>query len=91
MKEGVGQDSNGQSDLPRIHRAAVFLKDSGNHGRDDITARAGLPTANACRKSSSAWDDLRYTFSTWADPAGEGIKALHAQLGHKYSRLMLDV
>ena len=37
------------------------------------------------------WHTFRYTYATWAEPTGESIKALQAQLGHKDSRLTLDV
>ncbi len=29
-----------------------------------------------------SWHNFRYTYSTWANPSGESIKALQAQLGH---------
>ena len=34
---------------------------------------------------------FRYTYSTWANPTNESIKALQAQLGHTDSRLTLSV
>jgi integrase len=45
--------------------------------------RAGIPIVS--------WHNFRYTYSTWADPTGESIKALQAQLGHTDSRLTLGV
>lgn len=45
--------------------------------------RAGIPTVG--------WHNFRYTYSTWANPTGESIKALQAQLGHTDSRLTLSV
>jgi integrase len=45
--------------------------------------RAGLPPIS--------WHAFRYTYSTWADPTGESIKALQAQLGHNDSKLTLSV
>jgi len=45
--------------------------------------RAGLPPVS--------WHVFRYTYSTWADPTGESIKALQAQLGHTDSKLTLSV
>lgn len=45
--------------------------------------RAGVPPIN--------WHNFRYTYATWADPSGESIKALQAQLGHTDSRLTLSV
>jgi integrase len=45
--------------------------------------RAGIPRVS--------WHNFRYTYSTWADPSGESIKALQAQLGHTDSKLTLSV
>lgn len=45
--------------------------------------RAGIPRVS--------WHSFRYTYSTWADPTGESIRALQAQLGHTDSRLTLSV
>ncbi len=45
--------------------------------------RAKIPRAG--------WHTFRYTYATWADPSGESIKALQAQLGHTDSRLTLSV
>ena len=45
--------------------------------------RAGIPRVG--------WHNFRYTYSTWAEPTGESIKALQAQLGHTDSRLTLSV
>jgi integrase len=45
--------------------------------------RAGIPGVS--------WHNFRYTYSTWADPSGESIKALQAQLGHTDSKLTLSV
>jgi integrase len=45
--------------------------------------RAGIPQV--------AWHNFRYTYATWANPTGESIKALQAQLGHTDSRLTLSV
>jgi integrase len=45
--------------------------------------RAKIPAVN--------WRNFRYTYSTWADPTSESIKALQAQLGHSDSRLTLSV
>ena len=45
--------------------------------------RAGIPRVG--------WHTFRYTYATWADPTGESIKALQAQLGHTDSRLTLSV
>ncbi len=45
--------------------------------------RAGIPVIG--------WHNFRYTYSTWADPTRESIKALQNQLGHTDSRLTLSV
>ena len=45
--------------------------------------RAGIPLAG--------WHTFRYTYSTWANPSGESIKALQNQLGHVDSRITLGV
>ncbi len=45
--------------------------------------RAGIPQVS--------WHNFRYTYSTWANPSGESIKALQTQLGHTDSRLTLSV
>ncbi len=45
--------------------------------------RAGIPTVG--------WHTFRYTYSTWANPSGESIKALQNQLGHVDSRITLGV
>jgi integrase len=45
--------------------------------------RAGIPAVN--------WHNFRYTYSTWAEPTGESIKALQAQMGHTDSKMTLSV
>ena len=48
----------------------------------------------ACKRAGIGrvtWHHFRYTYSTWAEPTGESIKALQAQLGHTDSRLTLGV
>jgi integrase len=45
--------------------------------------RAGIPRVS--------WHNFRYTYSTWANPTGESIKALQAQLGHTDPRVTLSV
>ncbi len=45
--------------------------------------RAGVPLVS--------WHVFRYSYSTWADPTGESIKALQAQLGHTDAKLTLSV
>jgi Phage integrase family len=49
---------------------------------------------SACKEAGiprASWHNFRYTFSTWANPTGESIKALQSQLGHTDSRLTLSV
>jgi len=45
--------------------------------------RAGIPLVG--------WHTFRYTYSTWANPSGESIKALQNQLGHVDARITLGV
>lgn len=48
----------------------------------------------ACKRADVphvGFHSFRYTYSTWANPTGESIKALQAQLGHTDSRLTLSV
>lgn len=48
----------------------------------------------ACKKAGIprvSWHNFRYTYSTWANPSGERIKALQSQLGHTNWRMTLDV
>jgi integrase len=48
----------------------------------------------ACKEAGIprvSWHNFRYTYSTWANPTGESIKALQSQLGHTNSRMTLDV
>lgn len=45
--------------------------------------RAGIPRVG--------FHVFRYTFATWAEPTGESIKALQAQMGHTDPRLTLSV
>lgn len=49
------------------------------------------PACKRARIAHVSWHSFRYTYSTWADPTGESIKALQAQLGHVDSRLTLAV
>ena len=58
---------------------------------NNVRSRVLVP---ACKKAGIpqvAWHSFRYTYSTWANPSGESIKALQAQLGHTDSRLTLSV
>ncbi len=48
----------------------------------------------ACQRAEIpfvSWHNFRYTYTTWANPTGESIKAIQAQLGHTDSRLTIDV
>jgi integrase len=45
--------------------------------------RAGIPLVG--------WHTFRYTYSTWANPSVESMKALQNQLGHEDPRLTLGV
>lgn len=58
---------------------------------NNVRQRILLP---ACRRAGVppvGWHTFRYTYSTWADPSGESIKALQAQLGHTDPHLTLSV
>jgi len=70
----------------------VFPSDTGtplspNNVRNRVVIaackRAGIPTVG--------WHMFRYTYSTWANPSGESIKALQNQLGHVDSKITLGV
>ncbi len=50
---------------------------------DPVCRRAGIDRVS--------FHNFRYTYATWADPTGESIKALQAQLGHTDSKLTLSV
>lgn len=58
---------------------------------NNIRNRVLVPACNRAKIPQVAWHNFRYTYSTWANPSGESIKALQAQLGHTDSRLTLSV
>jgi integrase len=50
--------------------------------------------APACKRAKIppiGWHNLRYTYATWANPTGESIKALQAQMGHTNPNLTVGV
>jgi integrase len=58
---------------------------------NNVSNRALHPACKAAGVPRVGWHNFRYTFSTWANPTGESIKALQSQLGHTDSRLTLSV
>lgn len=58
---------------------------------NNLLKRVLHPACERARVPLISWHNFRYTYSTWADPTGESIKALQAQLGHTDSRLTLSV
>jgi len=70
----------------------VFATERGTPlNANNVRNRVLIP---ACRRAgipAVGWHDFRYTYATWADPTGESIKALQAQLGHTDSQLTLSV
>jgi len=57
----------------------------------NVQSRVLDPACDRARIGRVTWHHFRYTYSTWAEPTGESIKALQAQLGHTDSRLTLGV
>jgi integrase len=57
----------------------------------NVQRRVLNPACERARIPRVSWHNFRYTYSTWADPSGESIKALQAQLGHTDSKLTLSV
>jgi integrase len=57
----------------------------------NVQSRMFDPACDRAEIGRVSWHHVRYTYSTWAEPAGESIKALQAQLGHRDSRLTLGV
>ena len=58
---------------------------------NNVINRVLHPACKSAEIPAVSWHNFRYTFSTWANPTGESIKALQAQLGHTDSRLTLEV
>ncbi len=58
---------------------------------ENIRNRVLAPACERAGVPRIGWHNLRYTYATWADPSGESVKALQAQLGHTDSRLTLSV
>ncbi len=58
---------------------------------NNVRSRVLIPACKRAEIPSVGWHNFRYTYSTWANPTGESIKALQAQLGHTDSRLTLSV
>lgn len=70
----------------------VFGTDHGTAlNPNNIRNRVLVPACKRAKIPQVAWHNFRYTYSTWANPSGESIKALQAQLGHTDSRLTLSV
>ena len=58
---------------------------------NNVRTRVLAPACKRAKTPCVGWHNFRYTYSTWANPTGESIKALQAQLGHTDSRLTLAV
>jgi integrase len=58
---------------------------------NNVRNRVLIPACKAAGVPMIGWHNFRYTYSTWAEPTGESIKALQSQLGHTDSRLTLSV
>jgi integrase len=58
---------------------------------NNVRSRVLVPACKRAEIPSVGWHNFRYTYSTWANPSGESIKALQTQLGHTDSRLTLSV
>jgi integrase len=70
----------------------VFHTDRGTpFNPNNVLNRVLHPACKAAGIPRISWHNFRYTFSTWADPTGESIKALQTQMGHTDSRLTLSV
>ena len=57
----------------------------------NVLSRAIHPACKRAGLRPVSWHVFRYTYSTWADPTGESLKALQSQLGHTNSKLTLSV
>jgi integrase len=70
----------------------VFRTDRGTpFNPNNVMNRVLGPACKEAGIPHVSWHNFRYTFSTWANPTGESIKALQSQLGHTDSRLTLSV
>jgi len=70
----------------------VFHTDRGTPlNPNNVLNRVIHPACKAAGIPRVSWHNFRYTYSTWANPTGESIKALQSQLGHTNSRMTLDV
>jgi integrase len=70
----------------------VFCTDRGTPlNPNNVLNRVLHPACKSAGLPRVSWHNFRYTYSTWANPTGESIKALQAQLGHTDSRLTLSV
>ena len=58
---------------------------------NNVLNRVLRPACQRAKIPFVSWHNFRYTYTTWANPTGESIKAIQAQLGHTDSRLTLDV
>ncbi len=58
---------------------------------ENVRNRVLHPACERAEIPRVGWHTFRYTYSTWADPSGESIKALQAQLGHTDCRVTLGV
>jgi len=70
----------------------VFCTDRGTAmNPNNVLNRVLHPACKKAEVPRVSWHNFRYTYSTWANPSGESIKALQSQLGHTDSRLTLSV
>ena len=69
-----------------------FLSDRGTaFNPNNVRNRVLVSACQRAKIPQVSWHNFRYTYSTWANPSGESIKALQAQLLHTDSRLTLSV
>jgi len=70
----------------------VFCTDRGTaFNPNNVRNRVLVSACKRAKIPQVSWHNFRYTYSTWANPSGESVKALQAQLGHTDSRLTLSV
>ncbi len=58
---------------------------------NNVRNRVLIPACKRAGIQLVGWHTFRYTYSTWADPSGESIKALQNQLGHVDSKITLGI